>query len=716
MSSIRTGRDRDVMTMGDDPAPEPPLLRVRNLHTVFEVSGRVVRAVNGVSFDLQAGETLGIVGESGSGKSATARSILGLVPTRRGGVIGGEISLRGKDLRSASPGEMRSIRGREVAMIFQDPMTSLNPAMTVGGQIVETIRAADRSVSRADARQRAADLLDLVGVPDASRRLRQYAFQFSGGMRQRVMIAMAIANSPSVLIADEPTTALDATIQAQVLDVLTRVQRATGTSIILITHDLGVVAEMADRVAVMYGGRIVEIGGVEAVLRSPRHPYTRGLLDSIPRPDKERLSPIGGAPPAGTQLPPGCSFHPRCGLWQGRDSCVEHVPLLATAPEAAADSHRVACHFASELPAAASAEPEPPARGLPTLDRPIDVAGIGRAEILRVEGLKKHFSVPRAGMRGRTTLYAVDGVDLILHAGETVGLVGESGCGKSTTGRTIARLVEPTAGSIVLEGRDITHTKRSSLRLARKGIGVLFQDPFSSLDPRMKVREIIAEPLRIHHRYGKDGSHRVEEVMELVGLDPSLGSRYPHQFSGGQRQRIGIARAIALEPSLLILDEPVSALDVSIQAQVINLLADLQRELGLAYIFIAHDLGVVRAISHRVAVMYLGRIVETGPTEDVFASPTHPYTQSLLSAVPSIDPRSRRAEPRIVLEGDVPNPTDPPSGCNFRTRCFKAQERCAHDDPTLDAHTRGAHATACWFPAAQPVSISYPTLSRSTEP
>ena len=707
---------------------EPSLL-VRDLRAEFDTAEGVVNAVDGVSFEVYPGETLGIVGESGSGKSVSVMSVLGLLEKPAGTVIGGEVRYRGRDLRNISNSDMRNIRGKEIAMIFQDPMTSLNPVITIGKQIIEALRIADRSMSRSSARKRVIELLTLVGVPDPEKRVDQYPHEYSGGMRQRAMIAMAIANRPSILIADEPTTALDVTIQAQVLDVLKDAQEATGAATIMITHDLGIVAEMADRVVVMYGGRVVETGTVEQVFADPRHPYTVGLMASLPRlnADLDRLVPIKGLPPSLLRPPTGCMFHPRCALYGGRAECHTTAPELVAVSEDA-DGHTSACHFVAEVPALRqriedaigitissddedhdedTVEPVAPAviQVPKPAKLPHDSRGVGD-EILRVENLQLHFPVT-SGITRKVTghVRAVDGIDLTLRAGETLGLVGESGCGKSTTGRTIMRLLNPTGGKIIFKGKDITTLSRGQLRHVRRDMQILFQDPFSSLDPRMRVREIIGEPLRIHGMYrgSAEGAKRVEELMELVGLNPEHSKRYAHQFSGGQRQRIGIARAIALNPSLLILDEPVSALDVSIQAQVINLLMELQQRLGLAYLFIAHDLGVVRQISHRVAVMYLGRVVEIGEKRQIYERPTHPYTQALLSAVPVPDPSIRSRRERIVLTGDVPNPAHPPQGCNFHTRCFKARPECRDEDPILADRGLFGHTSACLFPELREV-------------
>jgi peptide/nickel transport system ATP-binding protein len=704
---------------------DDPIISVRDLVVEFETREGTVHAVDGVSFDVYPGEALGIVGESGSGKSVSAMSILGLVAKPAGRVIGGQVLYRGRDTRTMSPRELRQLRGKDIAMVFQDPMSSLNPVVKVGDQIEEALRIKAPAMTAAAARRRAIELLELVGVPDPARRADQYPHQFSGGMRQRAMIAMAISNEPSVLIADEPTTALDVTIQAQVLEVLGIAQRETNSATMLITHDLGVVAEFAERVVVMYGGRVIEQGTAAEMFASPRHPYTVGLLSSLPRLDSQtdKLATIPGLPPSAIDRPSGCAFHPRCRMSNGRAQCITERPEL----EGAADGQRAACHFSGEVPAFKRAIelelqlaphraerltvsdriPLPPS--LPIVD-PYAESGLAPAikpiasvvgeEILRVTGLKTHFPI-KSSLTGRSlgAVKAVDGVDLVLRKGETLGLVGESGCGKSTTGKTIMRLLDPTDGKIEFKGRDITHLRRGQLRPIRRDMQMVFQDPFSSLDPRMNVHDLVAEPLIIHGLYsGRVGRARVNELLELVGLRPEHGSRYAHEFSGGQRQRIGIARAIALNPDLLILDEPVSSLDVSIQAQVINLLVDLQRELGMAYLFIAHDLAVVRQISHRVSVMYLGRVVETGDDDEVYEQAAHPYTQALLSAVPVPDPVLRGRADRIVLTGDVPNPANPPSGCNFRTRCPIAQEICAQIDPTLSQFVRGEHEAACHFP------------------
>jgi peptide/nickel transport system ATP-binding protein len=667
-----------------------PILSVRGLDVAFTGSGRSVPAVRGIDFDVHANEVLGIVGESGSGKSVTSLAITGLLPaTAR---VSGSIRLGGVEITTADRETLRRMRGNDVGMIFQDPTTTLNPVLPIGRQVIEG-QVAHGRIGSAAATGRAIDLLREVDIPDPAARAGQFPHQFSGGMRQRAVIAMAMSGQPRLIIADEPTTALDVTVQAQVLSVLARRQAETGAAVILITHDLGVIAEVAHRVAVMYGGRIVETGRVEEIFARPRHPYTIGLLRSLPRIDgaEERLVPISGQPPAPARMPSGCAFHPRCPIGRERTICAAEAPTLVAVGAA---GHASACHFSAEAETAdtSARRPEP---------RPLTPEGAAKpaAEppLLRVDDLRVHFPI-RAGLLRRQvgTVRAVDGVSLDLRAGETLGLVGESGCGKTTTARAIMGLVRATGGSVAFDGQDITNLPRADMRRVRRNMQYIFQDPYASLNPVRTVGDIVAEPLHIHGLFDEmGGEKRIAELFELVGLSRTMLDRFPSEFSGGQRQRIGIARALALQPRLLILDEPVAALDVSIQAQVINLLQDLQRELRLAYLFVAHDLSVVRHISDRVAVMYLGRIVEESGKADLYERPTHPYTQSLLSAVPVPDPASRSRRKRIVLQGDIPSPARPPSGCAFHPRCFRATEICARERPAFVAQPGGTARSAC---------------------
>jgi peptide/nickel transport system ATP-binding protein len=675
---------------------DSPVLEVEDLHVRLPTEDGVVHAVRGVSFTLRRGEVLGIVGESGCGKSVTSLAIMGLLP--RSASVSGSVRLDGRELLGLGDHELSRVRGKRLAMVLQDPMTSLNPVRRIGSQLTEALTVHDPRLSRPAARRRAVELLETLGIPDAARRLDQHPHEFSGGMRQRVVIAMAMANRPAVIIADEPTTAIDVTIQAQVLEALKAAHRETGSALVLITHDLGVVAGMADRVLVMYAGRPVEVGAVDDIYYRPRMPYTIGLLGSLPRIDagrREPLTPIRGRPPSLLALPAGCPFEPRCPLRQ--PICAVEEPPLAPVPGSA---QVAACHFASEIverdlgagelfDAGAAGEPTP--RG--------DV-------VLQVTELKKHFPVRSRGVLRRRTgaTRAVDGVSFDLHQNETLGIVGESGSGKSTTGRVILQLLPASSGSIRFDGVELTTLPADRMRLLRRDIQIVFQDPFASLDPRMQVSAIIGEALHIHGTWQDGGAARVAELLELVGLDPEHGNRYPHEFSGGQRQRIGIARALSLNPRVLVLDEPVSALDVSIQAGIINLLEDLKARLGLSYVFVAHDLSVVRHISDRVAVMYLGVIVEIGETAQIFESPMHPYTQSLLSAIPLPDPIKERARTRILLTGDAAAGAAQPVGCRFHSRCPRfahelddaQRQRCLHETPLLDDRGLG-HPSACHY-------------------
>ena len=663
-----------------------PLLRVTDLRTWFFTDAGVVRAVDGVSFTLSRGETLGIVGESGSGKSVAAKSIMNLLeePAR---IVAGSIRFRGKEITTLSEAELREIRGAEIAMIFQDPMTSLNPVLRISRQLIETMTAHGRFTTDA-ARTRAASLLGRMGIAGPERVLDSWPHQFSGGMRQRVMLAMGFSNEPSLILADEPTTALDVTIQAQILDLLRALNADLGTAVILISHDLGVIATICSRVLVMYAGEVVEEGRPQDLLTDPRHPYTWALLHAAPRLDGDagdrRLATIEGQPPDAKAWPEGCRFRARCPF--AIDACAQHPELLPIGGDRSAR-----CWVTQ------GGEPlHPP----PLRASAATLQDIAPTPLLQVQGLAKHFPLPRENfLEQHRVLRAVDGVDLEVFPGETVGLVGESGCGKSTLARLVMRLEEPTAGRIVFDGQDISHASQSAIRPLRRRIQMIFQDPYASLNPRMMVGEILAGPLRLHRlaNSAAEARERVGALLNLVGLPPEAAARFPHEFSGGQRQRISIARALAVEPVFVVGDEPISALDVNIQAQIINLMIGLQERLGLTYLFIAHDLAVVRHISDRIVVLYLGRVVETAPAAELFRRPLHPYTASLISAVPTLDATSSKE--RIVLSGEVPSAIDPPSGCHFRTRCPAAAARCAAEAPAL-AEVAAGHRVACHFPGS----------------
>ena len=587
--------------------PEQRVLEVDGLTVRFATSERTVDAVRKLSFHVERRETLAIVGESGSGKSVTSLALMRLVEYGGGRILDGRMVFKRRDgrvldLAKATDATMRGIRGADIAMIFQEPMTSLNPVFTAGDQIAEAI-AIHQGKDRAAARAEALRMLELVRIPEARSVLQRYPHQLSGGMRQRVMIAMALSCRPSLLIADEPTTALDVTIQAQILQLIRELQSEMHMGVVFITHDMGVVAEVADRVLVMYRGDKAEAGPSEQVFAAPKHPYTRALLSAVPQLGAMR----------GTELP-------------------ARFELLQV-----------------------------DAAGVSVSDRsPQDTVRRDVPPILRVKDLVTRFDL-KSGLFGRVTrrVHAVEGISFDLHAGETLGLVGESGCGKSTTGRSLLRLVDSQGGEIEFKGRNVLALPQGELQALRRDIQFIFQDPFASLDPRLTVGFSIMEPLLVHRvARGAEAQARVRWLLEKVGLPADYAQRYPHEFSGGQRQRIAIARALALDPKVVVADESVSALDVSIQAQIVNLMLDLQRELGVAFLFISHDMAVVERISHRVAVMYLGQIVEIGPRRAIFENPQHAYTKRLMAAVPVADP-ARRQQKRPLLQGEVPSPVHP---------------------------------------------------------
>jgi peptide/nickel transport system ATP-binding protein len=660
------------------------LLEVEDLHVQFQTSRGIVRAVEGLSFHVDPGEIVAIVGESGSGKSVSALSIMRLLPRHTGRIPKGSVTFDGRDLLKLSEEQMRELRGREISMIFQEPMTSLNPILTIGLQLTEPLRI-HLGMNEEQARARAIELLGLVGIPDPSRRLEQYPHQFSGGMRQRVMIAIGLACNPKLIIADEPTTALDVTIQAQILELMKDLSRKLNIALIVITHNLGVVARYADRVIVMYASRLVEEGDADDVFHKPRHPYSMGLLRSVPRLDRPRgakLETIEGLPPNAAAPPPGCRFAPRCPY---KIAICDTEPGLQRTDTGGLSR----CHRHKEI---AEGKIVWAAGGADTQK----LAMKSGESLLSVRSLTKHFEV-RGGLRGASgTVRAVQDVSFDIKPGETLGLVGESGCGKTTVGRLILRLEEPTGGEIRFEGADLANVSSAEMKAIRRKIQVIFQDPYSSLNPRMTVGQIIGEPLHVYKLVanGKAEEARVAQLLEQVGLRPEMAARYPHQLSGGQRQRVGIARALAMEPSFIVCDEAVSALDVSIQGQIINLLEDLQRRLGLAYLFIAHDLAVVRHISMRVVVMYFGRVMEVADRDTIYSEPLHPYTKVLLDAAPVPDPTIEKGrEPRLI-KGELPSHLSPPAGCVFNTRCPMASQECREIVPPLE-EKRPGHFAAC---------------------
>ncbi|WP_104090444.1 ABC transporter ATP-binding protein [Arthrobacter sp. GMC3] len=586
------------------------ILDVRNLVVDIPSGDGTIHAVRDVSFQVREGEFFGVVGESGSGKSVMVQSIMGLVPRAR---ISGSVKFRDRELLGISPAELRGVRGRHISMIFQDPLSSLHPQYTVGWQIVEQIRAHE-PVSHAAAKARAIELLKKVQIPDAASRFDAYPHQFSGGMRQRVMIAMALSLGPGLIIADEPTTALDSTVQAQILDLLGEMRKEFGATVLMISHDLGVLSRVADRVMVMYGGQMMEVGASQEVLGAPAHPYTAGLLrsSSFNREPGTPLISIGGRPPSLLSPPAGCVF---------RERCPDAMDICGTAPPMRL--------YSNGIEAACWLEHEPSEPAAPTVPSDVRTVESGpESHIVQTENLKLAFSQRRGPER-----VVLDGITLDVRRGETLGLVGESGCGKTTLARAIAGLIEPTSGTVHFDGSPVSGLSRAGWREMRRRVQVVFQDPFGSLNPKRRVGSIIGDPFRIHGiASGAERRARVGELMELVGLSPEHYNRFPSQFSGGQRQRIGIARALALNPELVILDEPVSALDVSIQAQVLNLLDELQRTLGLTYLFISHDLAVVRHVCDRIAVMENGRIIELGDSDDIYQNPSQPFTKRLLAA------------------------------------------------------------------------------------
>ncbi len=701
------------------------VLDIRDLQISFSSIAGTTRAVNGVSLDVRSGEIVGLVGESGCGKSVTIRSIVGLVPSPPALFEDGEIWLRTrlgmtetlslhKNMKA-----LRQIRGRDVSMIFQEPMRSVHPMMTIGKQITEGILEHE-VVDPAEAYERTVEMLDLVGLPNPAAQMNRYAHELSGGMRQRALIALALVCHPQLLLADEPTTALDVTIQAQILELIRDLRERMSMSVLLITHNMGVVANLADRISVMYLGKIMETGTVDEIFKEPAHPYTQGLLASMPSlfsQPKTHLQSLRGVVPELAMVPKGCVFADRCPYVMPK--CDETPPVV----ELRAD-HSAACWLyadGGELQGADAATTKPSVSDDGTLAGSLQAVEVvpspknEQASVaaqtpaadsgdiqLQIENVALHYPILRGLLRRQVgTVRAVDGVDLTIRRGETLGLVGESGCGKTSVGRLVARLVEPTAGRIRFGAdgglEEITHISQKEMKRVRRAMGMVFQDPLSSLNARMNIRNIVGEPLMLHQvARGRAVDDRVGELLEMVGLRAAHQSRFPHAFSGGQRQRIAIARALATEPSFLVADEPVSALDVSVQAQILNLLLTLQQQLSLSMLFIAHDIAVVRHVSDRIAVMYLGKIVELGEAREICIRPVHPYTEALLASIPLPMPGLETL--REMPKGDLPDPANPPTGCRFHTRCPYSQQICEEEEPPL-RHISGDadHFGACHF-------------------
>ncbi len=673
-----------------------PLLDIRDLHTDIEIRSGVVHALSGVDLHVNPGETLGIVGESGSGKTMTALSLMGLLP-QGGSVSSGQIILDGQDLTKLALKEKRKLRGTKVGMIFQDPLTSLNPTMKIGLQVCEPLRVHEK-LSKKEALERAVEILKRVGMPRPEVVINNYPHQLSGGMRQRVMIAMALVCKPRILIADEPTTALDVTTQMQILDLIDELRDEYQMGVILITHDLGVVAGHTDRVAVMYAGRIVETAPTKTLFTEPKHRYTSSLMAALPEralAAGTKLFSIPGAPPSLTNLPVGCRFAARC-LW-ATDECRAGYPDLS-----GDDAHTFSCFHpvqeGDESPAALQAKLDTQKNG--------DEAGAQQAPLassevlLDVKEASREYESAGSGFfkRDKGVVSAVDRVSITVKKGETYGLVGESGCGKSTMGRLIAGLERPSSGAIELDGRDLATLKGRDAVTIHRDVQMMFQDSYAAMDPRMRIDQILAEPMSIQKTgNARQIAERIMEIIEQVGLTEEILDRYPHEFSGGQLQRIGFARSLTLAPDLIVADEPVSALDVSVQAQVLNLMKDLQAELGLSYLFISHDLAVVQYMADRIGVMYLGRIVEEGPAKEVVENPKHPYTKALIDSIPVPDPEFSHDDRAIKLTGEPPSAVNPPEGCRFRPRCPFAGEECKIQPALTDER----HRVACHHPLLQ---------------
>jgi peptide/nickel transport system ATP-binding protein len=673
-----------------------PLLAAQGLEIKYHTRDGILTAIRNVSFDVNEREIVGIVGESGCGKSTIASAVMRLLPPN-GQITGGQILFKGRDLCPLDEEAMRQLRGKELSMIFQDPMTSLNPVFSIEDQMVDALSAKKTGQSRGVLRQKAVEMLERVGIPDADRQIKEYPHQFSGGMRQRIMIAMALMANPALLVADEPTSALDVTLEAQIVDLIRGLRNELGTAILYITHDLGVVAQLCDRVVVMYAGNIVEAGDIYGIFENPQHPYTRALLRSHPSHNLRvaRLTTIPGRVPSLRDLPRGCKFAPRCDT--ACPICHDQEPNYQSAGQ-----QLVLCHLLESDRTA----PQPGQAALDlvvTRSEPeVERAPLSDEVVVETRELRTYFrdNIALLGQllgQQAASVRAVDGVDIQIRRGETLALVGESGSGKTTLGRTILRLENPTDGDVVIQGQGIGQLSSAKIRPMRARMQMIFQDPFSSLSPRMKVSSILLEPFHIHH-IPVDANIKVDALLAMVGLSSEQADKYPHQLSGGQARRVGIARALALHPELLVADEPTAGLDVSVAAGILNLLKDLRAQLNLTYIIITHNLNVIGFIADRAAVMYLGKIVELAETGALFARPRHPYSEALLSAIAIPDPRLRDSRRRIILSGEIPSPRNPPPGCPFHPRCRYAEARCSAEVPTLRSVNAQGHLSACHFP------------------
>ncbi len=676
---------------------ETPILQIKDLEIKYHTRDGILTAIRGTNFDIHQGEIIGLVGESGCGKSTVASAVMRLLPPN-GQISEGQILFRGTDLVPLSQEEMRRYRGQDLSMIFQDAMTSLNPVFSIEQQMLDAQRShniSGKNGTDQELRQQALEMLDRVGIPDPAERIKEFPHQFSGGMRQRIMIAMALLANPSLLVADEPTSALDVTLEAQILELICGLRDEFNTAMLYITHDLGVIAQICDRVVVMYAGNLVEAGPVHPIFDDPKHPYTQALLRSHPshRVREHRLRTIPGLVPSLRDLPPGCKFAPRCELAQ--QICHQNEPKYWEI-----EDHTVYCH--AYAPDWTGVRRIAAAESLEKTSRDSRKRHTHKKVLIQTRSLHKHFQdhiglVDQLLGEKQGPVKAVAGVDLAIRKGETLGLVGESGSGKTTLARTILRLIDPTLGNVVVLDKEISELPIREIRPLRAQMQMIFQDPFSSLSPRMKASALLQEPYRIHNT-PPEQRKSVEDLLAMVGLAAEQADKYPHQLSGGQARRLGIARALALQPAVLMADEPTAGLDVSVAAGILNLLKDLGEQLDLTYLIITHNLNVIGFISDRVAVMYLGRIVELGETETLFNHPKHPYTEALLSAIPLPDPHRRSQEGRIILSGEIPSPRTPPSGCPFHPRCRYAAKRCETEIPILSCEEGETHLVACHFP------------------